>query len=109
MDFFCGQILSGKIPVETLYDSYRVLAFRPPQPMWQEHIIVVSKKHIDSLTAAARADEKILVELLGIVARLAREVEDQWGGCHISTETGDQQIIPHLHFVIRAGEATPAQ
>lgn len=105
MDFYCGQILSGRIPVETLYDSHRVIAFRPPQPLWAEHIIVIPKKHIESLAAAARADEKILVELLGIVARLAREVEEQWGGCHISTETGDLQVIPHLHFVLRAGEA----
>jgi histidine triad (HIT) family protein len=105
MDDLCRLIRDGLPGVTLLYESHRVLAFQAPAPAWQAHIFVVSRKHIDSLTAAARADEPVLVELLGIVARMSREVEEAWGGCRISTTTGSAQAIPHLHFEICAGAA----
>lgn len=103
MDFFCSEILSGRIPVEILYESSRVMAFRPPQPVWDGHIIVLPRKHITSLTDAARADEKILVELLGIATRFAREVEEEHGSSRVFTDSGDTQVVPHLHFVVHGG------
>lgn len=105
MDDFCRLIRDGMPDVTVLYESHRVIAFQAPSPAWQSHIFVISRKHIDSLATAARADERILVELLGIVARLSREVEDEWGGCRISTATGSEQSTPHLHFELCAGAA----
>jgi histidine triad (HIT) family protein len=109
VDFYCDQIISGRIPVETLYVSQRVMAFRPPVPLWEAHIIVIPRKHISSLADAASGDQPILVELLGIVARFSREVDEAWGGCRITTETGDQQVIPHLQFVICAGASVSSE
>ncbi|MEL6348153.1 MAG: HIT domain-containing protein [Myxococcota bacterium] len=103
MDFF-AQVTSGRLPVTTLVVTNRVIAFLHPEPFFEEHVVVIPRKSIPSLTRAAKSDESILVAVLGVVARVARDVEERWGGCHIETRCGTYQTEPHLHFTVTAGE-----
>jgi histidine triad (HIT) family protein len=103
MDFYCAEVLSGRITVEAVAETEHVLAFRHTQPYWQVHLVIIPKRHIESLAAIAAADAPFVHELLAVAAELCRQVTAEHGGCRLVTNCGDQQTSKHLHFYIHAG------
>ena len=88
-----------------VYDDEFVLAFHHTNPGWQTHIVVMPKKHIQSLTTLGIEDEPIGGRLLEVVQRVAHDVESETGSAGIMTFTGDYQHSKHLHIHVRSGEA----
>src|SRR5208282_5295863 len=64
MDFYCEQVLSGRVPVQRLAETEHVLAFHHTQPYWPVHIVIIPKRHIESLAALDEADLPIVHEML---------------------------------------------
>ena len=60
-DFYCEEALSGRTPIEVVVESDHVLAFRHTKPEWTEHIVVIPKRHIGSLTDLGPDDDGVLV------------------------------------------------
>ena len=56
---FC-KIIKGDIPSEKVYEDEEILAFKDINPAAPIHILVIPKKHIDSLAQIEKEDEKIL-------------------------------------------------
>lgn len=50
-DFYCEEALSGKTPIEKVYESDRVLAFFHTKPSYKKHIVIVPRKHIKDLVS----------------------------------------------------------
>jgi len=48
-DIYCDEILSGRLPVEKVAETGRVLAFHHSRPFWPTHIVVIPKIHVSSL------------------------------------------------------------
>lgn len=48
-DFYCDEVLSGKTPVNKVFESATVLAFHHTRPSYPVHIIVIPKAHVESL------------------------------------------------------------
>jgi histidine triad (HIT) family protein len=63
----------------------------------------VPKRHISSLAELQPDDVPIVQEMLSIAADLCRSVTAKHGGCRLSTNCGDHQSTPHLHFYIHSG------
>ena len=54
---FC-KIIKGEIPSEKVYEDEFVLAFRDINPAAPIHILVIPKKHIDSLASLEEEDKE---------------------------------------------------
>jgi histidine triad (HIT) family protein len=100
-DFYCDEVLSGRTAVERVVETQTVLAFRHTKPHWAHHVVVIPKAHIASLLDAG-LDEVLLNELLSVVRRVAEEMTEAQGGCHVVTNLGKYQESKHLHVHVGA-------
>jgi histidine triad (HIT) family protein len=108
MDCLFCKIVSGAIPVKTVFEDEQAIAFRDINPQAPTHILVVPKKHVASLAdvGATQANEVLLGHLLTVVAQIAHS-ESLSGGYRIVINTGSDggQTVDHLHLHLLAGRA----
>ena len=103
MDFYCDQVLSGRIAVERIAETEQVLAFHHTQPYWPVHVVIIPKRHIRSLADLESGDLPVAHEMLTVAAEICRRVTAEHGGCRLSTNSGEYQSKKHLHFYIHYG------
>jgi len=46
-DFYCGKILTGLLDVPVCFENERVFAFHHTNPLWEHHVVLLPKKHIE--------------------------------------------------------------
>jgi histidine triad (HIT) family protein len=49
MDWYCKNIIQGDLNVEKVRETDLIIAFKHIKPFWEHYIVVVPKKHIESL------------------------------------------------------------
>ncbi|MFH0874047.1 MAG: HIT domain-containing protein [Candidatus Komeilibacteria bacterium] len=103
LDFYCDQVLSGKTKVNIEYESDNVLAFQHTKPQYMTHIVIIPKKHINSLVDLSTEDQPILMEILNVTRDLAKKINLEKDGAKLITNMGKFQDSPHLHFHLLAG------
>lgn len=103
-DFYCEEALSGRARVKKVIETENVLAFHHTRPFWPVHIIVIPKRHINSLLALESADNQLLIELFEVIKKIAAEVAAERGGARVLTNLGQYQDSKHLHFHITYGD-----
>ncbi|MGC4015952.1 MAG: HIT domain-containing protein [Luteolibacter sp.] len=103
MDFYCEQVLSGKLGIKPILETEHVFAFHHTNPYWPVHVVVIPKRHIGSLASLSATDVPIVNEMLAVAAELCWKLTEEYGGCRLSTNCGDHQTTKHLHFYIHSG------
>ncbi len=103
-DFYCDNVLSGKIAVERVHETENVLAFRHTRPFWETHIVVIPKRHISSFLTLESSDDGLVIEMLAVIRQVANTVVSDRGAARILTNLGDYQESKHLHFHIYSGD-----
>lgn len=101
---FC-KIASGEIPAEKVFEDDVCVAFNDLSPQAPTHILVIPRKHVDSLAEAEESDSDILGHLLLTAARIAREKGFADAGYRvvINTNSDGGQTVFHLHVHLLAG------
>jgi histidine triad (HIT) family protein len=92
-------------PADIVYEEPDVLAFKDIYPKAPIHLLIVPKRHIESLATLAPGD----TEIVGRCLQVARVLGEQTGfaargyrvTCNCGPESG--QIVYHLHFHFTAG------
>ncbi|CAM4242511.1 HIT family hydrolase [Bacillus manliponensis] len=102
-DFYCDEVLSGKTKVNKVLETDHVLAYYHTKPFYPVHIVAIPKKHIPSLIALEESDTELLIELLGVIKKVAAIVTEEHGACRVITNLGDYQDSKHLHWHIVSG------
>ena len=102
-DFYCEQVLSGKVRVKKVFETDNVLAYHHTRPFWETHIVVIPKKHVDSLLTV---NKKMLDELLDVVKTVAAKLVGETGAARVLTNLGEYQDSKHLHFHVNSGKQT---
>ncbi|MAF64751.1 MAG: HIT family hydrolase [Planctomycetes bacterium] len=102
-DFYCDEVLSGRTPVEVVWETDEVLAFHHTRPFWPVHVVVVPRRHVPSLTDLGEGGEELLAAVLAVVRRVAADIEARHGSCRVLTNLGDYQDSKHLHFHVSHG------
>ena len=100
-DFYCDEVLSGRTPVQKVIETQLVLAFHHTRPYYPVHIVVIPKQHIASLLTLE--NDELLLEIFGIIRRVAVQVVAEHGSCRVVTHIGDYQDSKHLHWHIIFG------
>jgi len=101
-DFYCENVLSGKIEVQCVRETDTVLAFHHTRPFWETHIVVIPKRHIPSLLT--EGEDAILLEMFAIIREIAADVVAARGAARVLTNLGDYQESKHLHFHVYSGD-----
>ena len=97
-DFYCEEVMSGKTPVEKIFETTNVLAYYHTRPFWETHIVVIPKTHVGSLLTID--DNELLIELMDVVKKVAAMVVKEKGAARVLTNLGEYQDSKHLHFHI---------
>jgi histidine triad (HIT) family protein len=102
-DFYCDEVLSGRTAVTRVLETESVLAYHHTRPFWPVHIVVIPKRHIDSLLTLDPGDP-VLAELISMIQEVAAAVVGEHGACRVLTNLGEYQESKHLHWHVCAGE-----
>ncbi len=103
-DFYCENVLSGKIEVNIIFETADVLAYHHTRPFWETHIVVIPKRHISSLITMSDTDDEILSSLFKVIRKVASAVVEEAGAARVLTNLGKYQESKHLHFHIYSGK-----
>ena len=102
---FC-KIIKGEIPASKVYEDEYVLAFNDIEPRAPIHILVIPKKHIQSLATINPEEEEILLKIHKAINKIAEEKGFKEKGFRVVINCGEDggQEVGHLHFHILAGK-----
>ena len=103
-DFYCDEVLSGRTPVQRVVETENVLAFHHTRPFYPVHIVVIPKRHIESLLTLGDEDDQLLLELFEVIRQVASRVLGEHGACRVITNLGEYQDSKHLHWHVAAGQ-----
>lgn len=106
MDCLFCRIANGEVPADKVYEDDEVVAFNDIHPKAPVHVLVIPKRHIDSLAHATDEDQLLLGRLLRTVDHLAKE--HSLGGYKTIINTGREggQVVDHLHVHLLGGKIT---
>ncbi|MEI3395186.1 MAG: histidine triad nucleotide-binding protein [Clostridia bacterium] len=101
---FC-KIIKGEIPSTKVYEDEDILAFNDINPAAPIHILVIPKKHIESLAHMQKEDEAIVGKIYGVINKIAEEKGFKDNGYRVIVNCGRDagQEVMHLHFHVLAG------
>jgi len=101
---FC-QIEGKQIPAKLVYEDSEVIAFNDLHPQAPVHVLVVPRKHINTLNDAKEGDTRLLGRLLYAAARVARDrgIAESGYRVVINVNRGAGQVIFHLHLHVMGG------
>ena len=102
---FC-KIISGEIPSNKVYEDDNILAFKDVNPQMPVHILVIPKKHIESIVDLDKEDELLIGKIFTVIHKIAIDLGIDKSGFRVISNCGEDagQTVKHLHFHILAGE-----
>jgi len=101
---FC-RIAGGEIDGDLLHEDETCVAFRDLNPQAPVHLLIIPRRHIESIEGLGDADADLLARM-GIVARdLARSEGVAAAGYRlvINCNAAGGQTVPHLHMHLLGG------
>lgn len=104
---FC-KITQHQIPSSIVYEDDEFMAFKDIHPAAPVHLLLVPKRHVESLATIQAGDADWLGRLLCLAPRIAYDNgcnPGPAGGFRLVANTGIEggQEIAHLHFHILGG------
>lgn len=102
---FC-KIINKEIPSSIVYEDDEILAFKDINPVAPVHILVVTKKHLESVKNMKEEDEILIGRIFTIINKIANEQGIADSGYRVVTNSGKDsgQEVKHLHFHIIGGK-----
>jgi histidine triad (HIT) family protein len=103
---FC-RIVNREIPGAIVYEDDRVLAFNDINPQAPTHVLVVPKRHIETLNDLTPEDDGLVGELVRRAAAIARERGLSAGGYRtvFNTNRDAGQTVFHIHLHLLGGRS----
>ncbi len=101
---FC-KIAAGEIPSTEVYSDEHIVAFRDISPAAPQHILLIPRKHIQSVAALTEQDSELMGRLLLTAKQVAIDLGVAQSGYRCVLNTGDDggQTVHHLHLHLLAG------
>ena len=101
---FC-RIIQKTVPARILHEDVLCLAFEDAHPKAPCHILIVPKKHIESLNSMDETDDLVLGRLLLVARKLAQDKGIATSGYRLVLNTGADagQSVFHMHLHLLSG------
>ena len=97
---FC-KIANKEIPSSIVYEDEQVVAFKDLEPQAPVHVLVIPKKHIESILALTAEDAELVAHVsTEVLPKLARDLGVAEKGFRVVANTGEEggQSVKHLRF-----------
>lgn len=106
MDCIFCKIVAKEIPAKIVYENNNILAFEDIAPSAPVHVLVIPKRHIQSLYHVADEDKALMGEIMTSFTMLADQLGIAERGFRVQTNIGKDggQVVPHLHFHLLGGK-----
>ena len=101
---FC-KMVSGDIPCEKVYENELILSFRDIDPKAPTHILIIPKKHIETLNEINENDQDLLGELLLMAKKIAKDEGIDASGYRtvFNCNADSGQTVFHIHMHLLGG------
>ena len=99
-DWYCEDVLSGRVQVHRIWEDDLVLAFHHPEPQSETHAVVIPKKHISSILDAAATDGSLLSSMVTAVQEIALKLGLDRTGFYVRVNAASEGVAPHMHWHI---------
>lgn len=97
---FC-KIIKGEIESKPVLETDSIVAIYDTNPVAQVHILIIPKKHIDSVLAISESDSKEMIDMFVIAQKIVRDKNLE--AFRLAFNGGRYQHVPHLHMHLLAG------
>lgn len=100
---FC-KIVDKKQAADIVFENEQLIVFKDIFPKSPVHLLVVPKKHMDSLNELSEEDSELISHLMLQLPRIAKD-NGIGDGYRTIANTGSKagQVIFHLHFHLMGG------
>ncbi len=100
---FC-KIIKGEIPGKFVYKDAEMVAFYDITPKAPVHVLLVTRRHIESLQFITKQDELLMGKLMIKIPEIAKKIGIA-DGFKIAVNNGKiaGQIVYHLHIHMLGG------
>lgn len=102
---FC-KIVNKEIPSTIVYEDDEILAFRDINPITPVHVLVIPKKHIESLATLNSEDELLIGGIYTVINKIVKKEGILEKGFRVIVNSGEDggQEVKHLHFHVLGGK-----
>lgn len=109
MDCLFCKIIDGDIPCNKVYEDDKVLAFNDINPVAPHHILIVPKKHYDSIVDISDKEMGIVAHIHSVINKIAMDKDFSNAGFRIINNCGRDggQEVNHIHYHLLAGKKLP--
>lgn len=103
---FCDMV-SGKIPVELVYEDEDVIAFNDINPQAPVHVLVIPRTHIATLNELAPEHTELAGKLFTAAAQVAKikNIADPGYRSVLNCNAAAGQTVYHLHLHVLGGRS----
>ncbi len=101
---FC-KIQGGEIPVDIVFESDDVLAFRDVNPQAPTHILIIPRKHIATINDLDEDHEFLMGRLFSVAKNIAAQegVDEEGYRMVVNCNEKAGQTVFHIHMHLLAG------
>ena len=99
---FC-RIVRREIPAQIVHEDDQALVFKDITPQAPTHLLLIPKKHLDSLSASTDGDAALLGHLQRIASTVAESVKLSSFRLVTNNGKGAGQSVDHLHYHLLGG------
>ncbi len=106
MDCIFCSIIKGEIPSKKVYEDENFYAFEDISPVAPVHVLIIPKKHIQSIAAITKEDEAVTALYLPTVQKVAQQLGLDKTGYRLIFNTGESagQTVHHMHAHLIGGK-----
>lgn len=106
MDCLFCRIAARQAPGTIVFEDEDIVVFPTIQPQASVHLLLIPRKHLESVADMSENDEPLLGKLIFRAKILAEEQGIAKKGYKIVINTGDNggQFVDHLHVHLLGGE-----
>jgi histidine triad (HIT) family protein len=97
-DWYCEDVLFGKLEVERIWEDERVLAFHHALPQAEIHAVVIPKEHVASILDPVALDGALLSPVVLAVEETAQKLGLHRTGFYVRTNAAAPGVTPHMHW-----------
>ncbi|MGC9049015.1 MAG: histidine triad nucleotide-binding protein [Patescibacteria group bacterium] len=105
MCIFC-QIINKEIPTQFVFEDEKLVAFKDINPKAPVHLLIVPKKHIESVAKLAETDKILIGEMIWRAKILAEKEGIADKGYKLIFNCGEHggQLVKHIHLHLLGGK-----
>lgn len=102
---FC-RIANQETPSEAVYKDGKFFAFKDIYPKAPVHILIIPKKHIQTIAQVKSGDRELIGELFLVAKKIAKIQGVQGSGYRLVFNVGKNagQAVDHLHLHLIGGK-----